>query len=160
MENPKVAILMGSSSDADVVRSAAQILDDFGVCYEMLVLSAHRTPHETAEYAAKAEERGIQVLIAAAGMAAHLAGALAAHSTLPVLGIPLSGSSLKGLDALLSTAQMPGGVPVATMSLGKAGAKNAGLFAVQILSRSDSTLNQKFKDYREKMRENILSISL
>jgi len=160
MENPKVAILMGSTSDAAVMGVAAQVLDDFGVPYEMRVLSAHRTPHETSRYAAEAEERGIQVLIGGAGMAAHLAGALAAHSTLPVLGIPLTGSSLQGLDALLSTAQMPGGIPVATMSLGKAGAKNAGLFAVQILARQDTELNQKFKDYRKKMRQDILNTVL
>ena len=122
----------------------------------MKVLSAHRTPQETSEYAQSAESKGIQALIAGAGYAAHLAGALAAHSTLPIIGVPLDASSLQGLDSLLSTVQMPKGIPVACMGIGKAGAINAALFAVQILARSDPDLAQKLKEYREKMRQEIL----
>lgn len=160
MTSAKVAILMGSVSDSGVMRETANILDDFGVPYDMKVLSAHRTPGPTQEYVQAAESNGVDVLIAGAGAAAHLAGALAAHSTLPVIGVPLDSSSLGGFDALLSTVQMPGGIPVATMAIGKAGARNAGLFAVQILSRSDPSLVEKLQAYREKMRENILAIKL
>ena len=160
MTGAKVAILMGSVSDSGVMRETANILDDFGVPYDMKVLSAHRTPGPTQEYVQAAESNGVDVLIAGAGAAAHLAGALAAHSTLPVIGVPLDSSSLGGFDALLSTVQMPGGIPVATMAIGKAGARNAGLFAVQILSRSDPSLVEKLQAYREKMRENILAIKL
>ena len=156
MTNPKIGILMGSKSDADIMGEAARILEEFGVPHEMKVLSAHRTPQETSEYAQSAESRGIQALIAGAGYAAHLAGALAAHCTLPIIGVPLDASSLKGLDSLLSTVQMPKGIPVACMGIGKAGAINAALFAVQILSRSDAGLAQKLKEYREKMRQDIL----
>ncbi len=157
MSTPKIGILMGSKSDADLMGEASRILEEFGVPHEMKVLSAHRTPQETSEYAQSAESRGIQALIAGAGYAAHLAGALAAHSTLPIIGVPLEASSLKGLDSLLSTVQMPKGIPVACMGIGKAGAINAALFAVQILSRSDPGLAQKLKEYREKMRQDILS---
>ncbi len=156
MTTPKIGILMGSKSDADIMGETARILEEFGVPHEMKVLSAHRTPQETSEYAQSAEGRGIQALIAGAGYAAHLAGALAAHSTLPIIGVPLEASSLKGLDSLLSTVQMPKGIPVACMGIGKAGAINAALFAVQILSRSDPALAQKLKEYREKMRQEIL----
>jgi len=160
MNQPQVAILMGSESDAEVMRETARILEEFGVGYDMRVLSAHRTPDETREYTIGAEERGIEVLIAGAGFAAHLAGALAAHSVLPVIGVPLDSSALSGVDALYSTVQMPGGIPVATMTIGKAGAKNAGLFAVQILSRKHPGLVAKLKDYRARMREQILGIKL
>ncbi len=156
MTTPKIGILMGSKSDAEIMGEAARILEEFGVPHEMKVLSAHRTPQETSEYAQSAESRGIQALIAGAGYAAHLAGALAAHCTLPIIGVPLEASSLKGLDSLLSTVQMPKGIPVACMGIGKAGAINAALFAVQILSRSDPALAQKLKEYREKMRQEIL----
>jgi len=156
MTTPKIGILMGSKSDADIMGEAARILEEFGVPHEVKVLSAHRTPQETSEYAQSAEGRGIQALIAGAGYAAHLAGALAAHSTLPIIGVPLEASSLKGLDSLLSTVQMPQGIPVACMGIGKAGAINAALFAVQILSRTDPALAQKLKEYREKMRQEIL----
>ena len=156
MTTPKIGILMGSKSDADIMGEAARILEEFGVPHELKVLSAHRTPQETSEYAQSAEGRGIQALIAGAGYAAHLAGALAAHSTLPIIGVPLEASSLKGLDSLLSTVQMPKGIPVACMGIGKAGAINAALFAVQILSRSDPALAQQLKEYREKMRQEIL----
>lgn len=147
---------MGSKSDADIMGESARILEEFGVPHEMKVLSAHRTPQETSEYAQSAEGRGIQALIAGAGYAAHLAGALAAHSTLPIIGVPLNASSLQGLDSLLSTVQMPKGIPVACMGIGKAGAINAALFAVQILARSDPALAQRLKEYREKMRQEIL----
>jgi len=160
MESPKVGILMGSKSDADVMRLAADILTGFGVGWEMKVLSAHRTPEETRLYAESAEERGIEVLIAGAGFAAHLAGVLAAHTTLPVLGVPLDPSPLKGLDALYATVQMPGGVPVATMTIGKAGAKNAALFAIQILSKCMPELRSQLRDYKEKMRQEVLSAKL
>jgi len=156
MTTPKIGILMGSKSDADIMGESARILEEFGVPHEMKVLSAHRTPQETSEYAQSAEGRGIQALIAGAGYAAHLAGALAAHSTLPIIGVPLDASSLQGLDSLLSTVQMPKGIPVACMGIGKAGAINAALFAVQILARSDPALAQRLKEYREKMRQEIL----
>lgn len=156
----QVAILMGSKSDAEVMKRAADILEDFGVDYEMRVLSAHRTPEDTRNFVLQAEERGIEVFIAGAGFAAHLAGVLAAHTVLPVIGVPIDSSPLKGVDALYSTVQMPGGIPVATMTIGKAGAKNAGLFAVQILSRKQPQLVEKLRKYRSDMREEILSIEL
>jgi len=160
MESLKVGILMGSRSDAAVMRVAAEVLTDFGISWEMKVLSAHRTPEETRLYAESAEERGIDVLIAGAGFAAHLAGVLAAHTTLPILGVPLDPSPLKGVDALYATVQMPGGIPVATFTIGKAGAKNAALFAVQILSVSAPELRTKLKQYREKMRQDVLATEL
>ena len=157
MTAPKVGILMGSKSDAAVMTGAAKILDGFGVPYEMKVRSAHRTPQETADYVQTAEGRGIQVLIAGAGFAAHLAGALAAYSTLPIIAVPLDSSPLQGLDSLLASVQMPQGVPVACMTIGKAGAVNAALFAIQILSVSDTELAEKFKEYRREMREKTLA---
>lgn len=160
MSNPQVAILMGSRSDAEIMRATAKILDEFEIPYEMRVLSAHRTPNETRTYVENAESRGIEVLIAGAGFAAHLAGTLAAYSILPVIGVPIDSSPLAGVDALYSTVQMPGGIPVATMTIGKAGAKNAGLFAVQILSRKDPILVDKLRDYRDRMRKGILETKL
>lgn len=160
MKTPLVGILMGSKSDLEVMQEVSRVLEEFGVPHEMKVLSAHRIPDKTAAYAANAEANGIEVLIAGAGAAAHLAGTVAAHSTLPVIGVPLAASSLQGLDALLSTVQMPGGIPVATMAIGKAGAKNAGLFAVQILARKDASLAQKLVEYRRSMREKIEAIEL
>lgn len=157
---PKVGILMGSRSDLEVMREAAKVLEDFGVSHEMKVISAHRTPERARDYALTAEKRGLQVIIAGAGAAAHLAGFLAAHTILPILGVPLEGSPLKGFDALLSTVQMPGGVPVASMAIGKAGAKNAGLFAVQILSRSEADLVAKLNLYRQQMRAEIEGIEI
>ncbi len=151
MTAPKIGILMGSKSDAEVMGEAAKILEEFEVPYEIKVLSAHRDPQRTSAYAQAAESRGIQVLIAGAGFAAHLAGSLAAHSTLPIIGVPLDSSSLKGWDSLLSTVQMPKGIPVACMSIGKAGAINSALFAIQILSLSEPALAQKLKERREKM---------
>ncbi len=160
MTNPKVAILMGSKSDLEVMQGSAKILDWFGVPYEMGVMSAHRTPQKVREFAEAAEERGLRVIIAGAGAAAHLAGFIAAHTILPVIGVPLDSSPLQGLDALLATLQMPGGVPVAGMAIGKAGAKNAGLFAVQLLSLTDPSLADKLRAYREEMRREIESIVL
>jgi phosphoribosylaminoimidazole carboxylase PurE protein len=157
---PKVGILMGSRSDLEPMREAAKILEDFGVPHEMKVLSAHRTPERARDYALTAEKRGLQVIIAGAGAAAHLAGFLAAHTILPIIGVPLDGSPLKGFDALLSTVQMPGGIPVASMAIGKAGARNAGLFAVQILSRSDADLVAKLNLHRQQMRAEIEAIEI
>lgn len=148
---PLVGILMGSDSDLPVMEEAAKVLKNFNVPYEMTVSSAHRTPKRTLEYARSAEGRGIKVIIAGAGSAAHLAGFLAAETTLPVIGVPIDSSPLKGLDSLLSTVQMPGGVPVASMAIGKAGAKNAGIFAVQILSTGDASLRDALKRHREEM---------
>jgi phosphoribosylaminoimidazole carboxylase PurE protein len=137
---PLVGILMGSTSDLDVMNEAARILEDLGIAHEVVVTSAHRSPQKTAEYAANAAGRGLQVLIVAAGLAAHLAGAVAASTTLPVLGVPLDSGSLRGMDALLSTVMMPAGVPVGTLAIGAAGARNAALLAAQILALSDARL--------------------
>ena len=136
---------MGSKSDYEVVYEAAKILNEFGAAYEMIVSSAHRSPVRTAKYVADAEKKGAQVFICAAGMAAHLAGAVAANTTKPVLGVPLGGSALSGVDALYSTVQMPAGIPVATLAIGKAGAKNAAYLAVQILALNDEVLSSKLK---------------
>ena len=160
MAAPKVGILMGSKSDLGVMEGAAKTLEQFEVPFDMKVRSAHRTPQETAEYVRSAESRGIQVLIAGAGFAAHLAGALAAHSSLPIIAIPLDSSPLQGLDSLLASVQMPQGVPVACMAIGKAGAVNAALFAIQILSLSDPDLAEKFREYRKKLREKTLAVEL
>ena len=151
MNNPLVLIIMGSDSDLPVMEEGAEVLAEFGVPFEMRISSAHRSPRRTAALAAEAAGRGVRVIIAGAGMAAHLAGVIAAETCLPVIGVPIGGGALNGLDALCSTVQMPGGVPVATMSIGAAGAKNAGIFAVQILALSDATLTEKLKAYREKM---------
>ncbi|MBI5903522.1 MAG: 5-(carboxyamino)imidazole ribonucleotide mutase [Deltaproteobacteria bacterium] len=146
---PLVGILMGSDSDLPVMEEAAKALKSFGIPYEVTVSSAHRTPERTARYAKSAEKRGIRVIIAGAGSAAHLAGFIAAQTTLPVIGVPIDSGPLKGLDALLSTVQMPGGVPVASMAIGPAGAKNAGIFAAQILSTADEGLRARLKAYRK-----------
>ncbi len=137
---PLVAILMGSASDLDVMSEGAKVLEDLGIAHEVVVTSAHRSPLETAEYAQAARDRGLQVLIVGAGLAAHLAGAVAAHTTLPVLGVPLESGPLRGMDALLATVQMPAGVPVGTLAIGAAGARNAALLAAQILALSDPRL--------------------
>jgi phosphoribosylaminoimidazole carboxylase PurE protein len=142
---------MGSDSDLEVMREAEKRLDYFAIAYETRIMSAHRTPNKAAEYAATAEQRGLQVIIAGAGAAAHLAGAVAANTTLPVIGIPIDSSSLKGLDALLATVQMPAGIPVATMAIGKAGAANAGIFAAQIVGRTDSKVAAKLIDFKKEM---------
>jgi phosphoribosylaminoimidazole carboxylase PurE protein len=142
-ERPRVAILMGSASDWEVMQAAEQALDELGIPSDARVISAHRTPERLTRYLADAEQRGIEVVIAGAGAAAHLAGVTAAQTLLPVLGVPLASSPLQGLDALLATVQMPGGVPVATLAIGKAGAANAALLAARILARSDPGLRER-----------------
>jgi phosphoribosylaminoimidazole carboxylase PurE protein len=142
---------MGSDSDLEVMREAEKRLDDFGIAYETRIMSAHRTPDKAAHYAANAQQRGLEVIIAGAGAAAHLAGAIAANTTLPVIGVPIDSSSLKGLDALLATAQMPAGIPVATMAIGKAGAANAGVFAAQIIARKDSKVSASLMKFKKEM---------
>ena len=144
----KVAILMGSKSDLPVLKGTFKILDDFGVGYTGRVLSAHRTPHAAAEFAENAEAEGYKVIICAAGMAAHLGGVVAAHTTLPVIGLPIACEPFNGFDALLAMVQMPPGIPVATVTVGKAGGKNAGLFAISILALGDSDLAAKLKEFR------------
>jgi 5-(carboxyamino)imidazole ribonucleotide mutase len=151
MEKPKVLIVMGSESDMPVMEDAAAMLRKFGVPFEMRISSAHRCPDRTAALAAQAEGRGVKVIIAGAGMAAHLAGVMAAGTILPVIGVPIGGGALAGVDALYSTVQMPGGIPVATVAIGKAGAKNAGILAVQMLALSDKALTAKLKDFKESM---------
>jgi 5-(carboxyamino)imidazole ribonucleotide mutase len=158
-DKPLVGILMGSASDWDAMKSASESLQRFGVPHECRVLSAHRTPHETAEYARTAEERGIEVMIAGAGGAAHLAGVVAAHTILPVLGVPMT-SALNGLDSLLSTAQMPGGIPVGTLAVGKAGATNAGLLAVAILALKREDLRTALRRFREEQARKVLDARL
>jgi 5-(carboxyamino)imidazole ribonucleotide mutase len=143
-----VAIMMGSGSDLEVMMEAAKVLKQFGVAYDVEVTSAHRSPGRTRNYVTQAEGHGVRVFIVGAGAAAHLAGVVAAESTLPVIGVPLSGSALNGIDALYSTVMMPGGIPVATMAIGKAGATNAGVFAVEILATSDAGLAEKLREYK------------
>lgn len=155
MSGPLVGILMGSDSDRSVMEEAGAILEEFGIPYEIGICSAHRSPEKAARYARTAGERGMMVIIAGAGGAAHLAGTLAAHTTLPVIGVPLSSTPLQGLDALLSTVQMPSGVPVATMALDKAGARNAAYLAIQILALADSDLARKLKDFKEKLAREV-----
>ncbi len=153
---PIVGILMGSDSDLPVMEEAARALEEFSIPFEMTVSSAHRTPARTARYARSARKRGIKIIIAGAGSAAHLAGFLAAETTMPIIGVPIGSSALKGLDALLSTVQMPGGVPVASMAIGKAGAKNAGIFAAQILSVSNPGLRVRLKNYRKRQARKVV----
>src|SRR5215467_4939458 len=148
MASPLVIVLMGSKSDWEVMRQADEVLTNFGIAHECRVLSAHRTPKETAEYVSAAEGRGVEVIIAAAGGAAHLAGVCAAHTVLPVLGVPMESASLKGLDSLLSTVQMPAGIPVGTLAIGAPGARNAALLAVAILGVSRPELREKLKQFR------------
>ncbi len=155
----KIAIFIGSDSDYEVVKDALKILKEFEVPFALEVTSAHRSPSRTVELVKSYEEKGVEVFIAVAGKAAHLAGVVASHTVLPVIGIPVESSTLGGLDALLSTVQMPKGVPVATMGLGKAGASNAALLAVQILGLKDSALVSKMRDYREKMASQVESKS-
>jgi phosphoribosylaminoimidazole carboxylase PurE protein len=153
--NPKVLILMGSDSDLPVLEDTARVLDEFTVSYKMTVASAHRTPARTLKLIKDAEKNGVEVIIGAAGMAAHLPGVIASHTVLPVIGIPLDASPLKGMDALLSIVQMPPGIPVATVSIGKAGAKNAAILAVQILALRDPDLAGKLRDHRKKMAREV-----
>jgi 5-(carboxyamino)imidazole ribonucleotide mutase len=149
--SPRVGILMGSDSDWPKIKAAADALAEFGVPFEAHVMSAHRTPHRVAEYAESAAGRGIQVIIAAAGGAAHLAGVVAAHTTLPVIGLPVPTPDLGGLDSLLSTVQMPGDVPVATVAVGMGGPRNAGLFAMQVLALADERLRERFADFKKQL---------
>ncbi|MEO8633966.1 MAG: 5-(carboxyamino)imidazole ribonucleotide mutase [Gemmatimonadales bacterium] len=160
MVGPQVGIVMGSDSDWPVMEHAAKALKELGVSWEARVLSAHRTPHAATEYAQTAETRGLACIIAGAGGAAHLAGVLAAHTKLPVLGVPMPSKHLQGLDSLLSTVQMPGGIPVATFAIGDAGAKNAGLFAVAMLAGRDPALAQRLERFRQSQAERVLSITL
>lgn len=152
---PRVAILMGSDSDLDVMREAEKRLDDFSIPYETRILSAHRSPLHTFKYAASAAGRGLEVIIVGAGAAAHLAGVVAANTTLPVIGVPIDSSSLKGLDALLSTVQMPAGVPVATMAIGRAGAANAAIFAAEIIGSKDPRVAAKLAQLKEEMASSV-----
>jgi len=158
--NPLVAVIMGSKSDWDTMRHADETLADFGIAHECRVISAHRSPSLAAEFGSTAEARGLEVIIAAAGGAAHLAGVLAAHTTLPVMGVPMRSEALNGLDSLLATVQMPAGIPVGTTAIGKPGAVNAALFAVAILANSRPELRKKLHDFRDaqerKIRETVL----
>ncbi|MCQ9207216.1 MAG: 5-(carboxyamino)imidazole ribonucleotide mutase [Omnitrophica bacterium] len=150
-KKPEVAVIMGSDSDLDTMKDATVLLKEFGIGHEVKILSAHRSPALTSEYAKKAEKKGIKVIIAGAGGAAHLAGVVASHTTLPVIGVPMDTKALKGIDSLLSTVQMPSGIPVATVAIGKAGAKNAGILAAQILGIGNPVLRKKLKAYKNKL---------
>ena len=155
MSQPKVAIVLGSDSDYPVIQDMLKRMNDFNIEHEITISSAHRSPGRTQQYAESLESRGVQVIIACAGAAAHLAGVIAAHTILPVIGVPIDSSPLKGLDALLSTSMMPAGVPVATMGIGKAGASNAAVLAVQILARSDPALAERLHNYKKKLAEGV-----
>jgi len=155
-KQPVVGIVMGSDSDLPIMKEAGSVLKKAGVCFELRVLSAHRAPEETAAYAKEAAGRGIQVLIAGAGGAAHLAGVLAAHTILPVIGVPLNATSLQGTDSLLATLQMPPGIPVATVSIGEWGARNAGILAIQIMGLSNASLADYLKQMKVQMRQTVL----
>jgi phosphoribosylaminoimidazole carboxylase PurE protein len=152
---PKILIIMGSDSDLPVMENTGKTLKEFGIPYEMTVSSAHRTPDRTLNLVINAEKNGVEVVIAGAGAAAHLAGVIASHTTLPVIGIPIDSSPLEGIDALYSTVQMPPGIPVATMAIGTAGAKNAGILAAQILALKDPKIAAALKDYKKKMAKEV-----
>lgn len=160
MKKAIISIVMGSKSDLPTIQEASSILKDFGIPHEIKVLSAHRTPDETAEYAQKLKSRGVKIVIAGAGGAAALAGVVAAHTPLPVIGIPIETTALNGLDSLLSTVQMPPGVPVATVGIGKAGAKNAALLALRMLGVSDSKIQAKLEKYRKEQADKIKEIKV
>ena len=153
---PKVLIIMGSDSDLPVMEKAEEVLREFKIPYDITVASAHRSPERTVTLAKEAEKKGIEVIIAGAGSAAHLAGVIAAHTILPVIGVPIDSSPLKGIDALFSTVQMPPGIPVAAMAVGSAGAKNAAIFAAQILQAKDPKLVKVLRAYKKKMAEEVL----
>ena len=155
-----IGIVMGSTSDWETMKAAAKTLEDFGVPYEAKAMSAHRTPQAVAEWATNAKKNGMKAIIAAAGGAAHLAGVVAAHTTLPVLGVPMPSKHLQGLDSLLSTVQMPKGIPVATFAIGEAGAANAALFAVAMLALSDKALEKKLQEFRKKQSEAVRQAEL
>ena len=154
-QTPKVALVMGSDSDWPIMKACQETLSAFDVAVEVRISSAHRTPDQTAEFATQAKDNGIEVIIAAAGMAAHLAGVIAAHTTLPVIGVPMASGALQGVDALLSTVQMPPGIPVATVGIGSAGAKNAALLAVQILALKDPTLGPKLIQHKTDLAQSV-----
>ena len=156
----KISIIMGSSSDMEILKEAINLLKEFKVGFEVKVLSAHRTPKELEAYVESAGKKGTKVFIAAAGGAAALAGVIASHTTLPVIGIPIETKSLKGLDSLLSTVQMPAGIPVASMAIGKAGSKNAAIFALEILGVSDKAISQKLAKYKKCMRAKIVKTKI
>src|SRR5947207_14825823 len=155
-----IGIVMGSASDWETMKAAAKMLEDFGVPYEAKAMSAHRTPHAVAEWAANAQKNGMKAIIAAAGGAAHLAGVVAAHTTLPVLGVPMPSKHLQGLDSLLSTVQMPKGIPVATFAIGEAGAANAALFAVALLALADKELSSKLTEFRTRQSDAVKKAEL
>jgi len=155
MSKPMVSIVMGSDSDLEIMKEAGKSLDDFGIAYEIDVTSAHRSPDRTAEYARNAAERGIKVIIAGAGGAAHLAGVIAAHTSLPVIGVPIPATSLNGLDSLLATVQMPAGIPVATVAIGKPGATNAGILAAQMIALADAGVAKKMVGHKEKLARGV-----
>lgn len=158
-ENPLVGVVMGSTSDGDVMQGCIEVLTELSIPYEVRVISAHRTPEHTRQFAESADERGLEVIIAGAGWAAHLAGFIAAHTTLPVIGIPIDSSPLQGMDALLSTVQMPPGIPVATVALGKGGAKNAAVLAAQILALKYPPIAEKLKAYRKGLTQEAIKMA-
>ena len=155
MSKPQVSIVMGSDSDLEIMREAGKALDDFGIAYEIDVTSAHRSPDRSADFAKKAADRGIKVIIAGAGGAAHLAGVIAAHTILPVVGVPIPSTSLNGMDSLLSTVQMPAGIPVATVAIGKPGATNAGILAAQMIGLADKGIAKKLHAHKEKLARGV-----
>ncbi len=155
MSNPLVSIVMGSDSDLEIMREAGKALDDFGIAYEIDVTSAHRSPDRSADFAKKAADRGIRVIIAGAGGAAHLAGVIAAHTILPVIGVPIPSTSLNGMDSLLSTVQMPAGIPVATVAIGKPGATNAGILAAQMIAIADASMAKKLYAHKQKLARGV-----
>jgi len=152
---PEVSVIMGSDSDLDTMKETTNLLRDFGVPNEVKILSAHRSPEMTREFATNAEKRGIKVIIAGAGGAAHLAGVIASHTTLPVIGVPMDTKNLKGIDSLLSTVQMPSGIPVATVAIGKTGAKNAAILAAEILATGDKKMQKRLKAHKKKLVESV-----
>ena len=157
---PLVAVIMGSKSDWETMRHADETLTEFGVAHECRVMSAHRTPQLAAEFSSTAASRGIEVIIAAAGGAAHLAGAIAAHTILPVLGVPMKSDALNGMDSLLATVQMPAGIPVGTLAIGKPGAINAALFAIAILANRRPELRSKLEEFRKRQEQQVRSVTL
>ena len=159
-ENPLVGVIMGSKSDWDTMRHAVEVLQQFGVSCEQRVVSAHRTPDWMCEYARTAKERGLHIIIAGAGGAAHLPGMVAAQTTLPVLGVPVQSRALSGMDSLLSIVQMPGGIPVGTLAIGEAGAKNAGLLAVRILANHDEALNERLVKFHQEQTQRVMEDEL
>lgn len=157
---PLVAVIMGSKSDWETMRHADETLTEFGVAHECRVMSAHRTPHLAAEFSSTASSRGVEIIIAAAGGAAHLAGVMAAHTILPVLGVPMKSDALNGMDSLLATVQMPAGIPVGTLAIGKPGAINAALLAIAILANSRPELRSKLEEFRQRQEQQVRSVTL